>query len=96
MKKPIKTYKAGPITAKIWENQHIKPDGSVSVFHTVSLDRVYKDKEDNWKNTSTFRIGDLPKAELVLKKAYEFLVLKKDTEPMASELHVTGNIPAIT
>ena len=51
------------------ENQKVE-------FDTVQLQRVYKDKNDEWQNTGTLRVNDLPKAALVLQKSYEFLVLK--------------------
>ena len=41
--KPVQTYRAGSIAAKIWENQVLKKDGSTAVFHTISLDRSYQD-----------------------------------------------------
>jgi hypothetical protein len=34
------------------------------------------DKEGNWQTTSSLRVGDIPKATLVLNKAYEYLMLK--------------------
>jgi len=89
MSQPIKTYRAGGISAKIWENQTIKPDGAVSVYHTISIERSYQDKEGNWKSTNSLRINDLPKAQLVLKKAYEALVLR-EVEPAHS---LAGGIP---
>ena len=94
--KPVKTYRAGAISAKIWENQSVKADGSVAVFHTVSLDRSYQDKDGSWKSATSFRIADLPKAELVLRKVYEFLVLKRDEQnPTMSPLAAAGGIAAI-
>ena len=42
-------------------------------FRTVSLDRAYKDKNGGWKHAGSLRLNDLPKAALVLNKAYEYL-----------------------
>lgn len=68
---PMQSFKAGAIRATVWENSH---DGETK-FNTISLDRSYKDKAGNWQKTSTLRLNDIPKAEIVLKKAYEYLVL---------------------
>lgn len=75
---PKQSFKAGPIRATVWENSH---DGEIK-FNTISLDRSYKDKAGNWQKTSTLRLNDIPKAEIVLKKAYEYLVLSS-TEAVA-------------
>ena len=70
--KPEKKYKAGSITASIWNNQATQ--GS---YKTILLERTYKDKDGNWKSTSSMRITDIPKAQLVLSKAYEDLVMEE-------------------
>lgn len=69
---PEKKFRAGAITVTIWRNETEK--GS---FNSVQLDRSYKDKEDNWKKTNSLRLNDLPKAALLLNKAYEYIVLKE-------------------
>lgn len=72
MNQPEKKFVAGSINATIWKNVSQK-DGKDFSFETISLTRNFKDKNGDWKSTGTFRLNDLPKAELVLKKAYEYL-----------------------
>lgn len=72
---PEKKFRAGPITATVWKNQVQTADGEEREFRTVSFDRSYKDKTGNWKNTNSLRVNDLPKAQMVLGKAYEYLAL---------------------
>lgn len=74
MAKPEATFKAGAVKASVFVNEVQTAKGKAS-FRTVSLQRAYKDKEGQFKNTSSFRDDDLPKAILVLSKAYEHLVL---------------------
>ncbi|MBI4143783.1 hypothetical protein HY486_00865 [Candidatus Woesearchaeota archaeon] len=70
---PAKKFKAGAIRANVWKN--IVENGE---YYTVSLDRSYKDKEGNWKNTSTLRANDLPKATLVLGEAFKFVTMQPE------------------
>lgn len=77
MNKPEKKFCAGPISATIWKNNSQK-DGKTVEYHTVSIGRSYKDKQGNWKNASSLRISDLPKASLVLNKAFEHLVVSSN------------------
>ncbi|MBW2972624.1 hypothetical protein KY359_06310 [Candidatus Woesearchaeota archaeon] len=69
-------FKAGAISATIWRNTIKRKDGTSAEVHTVSFDRRYKDKDsDEWKSTRSLRAMDLPKAVVVLNKAYEYLIL---------------------
>lgn len=79
---PEKKIRAGPVSATVWKNQTIK-DGHVSEYTTVSFERAYKDKEGNWKTTNTLRVNDLPKAAIVLQKAYEEIMLREFTDSLA-------------
>jgi hypothetical protein len=74
---PLKKFRAGAVSATVWNNQ--TKDGEEE-YKTVSLERGYRDKEGAWKNTTTLRVSDLPKAALVLQKAYEYLALAGEAE----------------
>jgi hypothetical protein len=72
---PIKKFVSGNVSVSVWENPSTK-EGMQNYF-TVSIDRRYKDKNDEWKNSNSFRVSDLPKAILVLQEAYRYLALKE-------------------
>ncbi|MBD3183364.1 hypothetical protein GF312_13790 [Candidatus Poribacteria bacterium] len=74
---PEKKFVAGGIAVTIWKNTG--KDESKS-YHSIVLEKRYKDKEGNWKSTNSLNSNDLPKARLVLAKAYEYLMLKDNTE----------------
>lgn len=73
---PEHKIRAGAIVATVWKNEQ-KGEHGPYAFYTVTLERSYKDKDGAWKNTSSLRAADLPKASLVLNKAYEYLMLEK-------------------
>ncbi len=73
---PEKKFSAGAVTAVIWKNNGKSKEGESVEYRTIQLDRRYKDKEGNWQSSGSLRLNDLPKASLVLQKAYEYLVLK--------------------
>ena len=73
MSVPIKKFSAGGIQVAIWENESTKGEK----FNSVSIQRNYKDKKDEWKSSSSLRVNDIPKATVALQKAYEWLVLKE-------------------
>ena len=77
---PEKRFNAGNISATIWSNVRNLDGRDVSI-KTVSLQKSYKDKQGTWKHTTSLHANDLPKAKLVLDKAYEHLAMT----PVASE-----------
>ena len=74
---PEKKFSTGGLTATVWENQGKNRVGIDVSYRTVSFQRRYTDKNGEWQSTSTLRVNDIPKASLVLQKAYEYLVMKE-------------------
>ncbi|MBN1386785.1 hypothetical protein JW968_07510 [Candidatus Woesearchaeota archaeon] len=73
---PEKKFRAGAITATVWKNG-AERDGKAVSYFSVGIDRNYKDRNGKWQTTNSMRINDLPKAALVLTKAYEYLMLRE-------------------
>jgi len=82
--KPEKKFKAGAVSATVWKNAGQKNNKNFA-FHTISLSRAYKDRDGSWKNSSSLRTSDLPKAALVLGKAYEYLTMSAVEEGLIEE-----------
>lgn len=70
---PEKKFSAGNISATVWNNQGKAKDGEEVEFRTVVLQRKFKNDDGEWESASIFRVADLPKAVLVLDKAFEYL-----------------------
>lgn len=85
---PEKRFSTGAINATVWKNNGTsKKTGEEVEFRTVSLQRRYMDKDGTWKSTNSLRINDLPKASLVLQKAYEHLVLREQDASPSGEIN---------
>ena len=76
---PEKKIRSGAISATVWNNEQDTPNGKVA-YKTVSFERSYKDKNGQWQSTNKLRGNDIPRAVLVLNKAYEHLSLGEDVE----------------
>ena len=74
---PEKKYRAGAVSATVWNNKGQKANGEELEYKTISLERIYTDKNGKWQSTNTLRIADLPRAQVVLQKAYEHVVLQE-------------------
>lgn len=75
MSAPIKKFSTGSVIVSVWENS--SKTGEERNFYTVSIDRRYKDNNDEWKSSNSFNVNDLPKAILALQEAYKYLALKE-------------------
>ncbi len=72
-RRPEQSFRAGAISASVWVNTTKEGDKE---YRTVTFERRYQDKDGQWKSASSLRLNDLPRAAVVLAKAYEYLVLK--------------------
>ena len=88
---PEKKFSTGVVTATVWQNQGKGRSGEPVAYRTVSLQRRYKDKNGVWQTANSFRVNDLPKAALVLQKAYEYIVLREQ-EPASETYEVDEDI----
>ena len=71
--RPVHTIQLGYLQAAIWQNEteHGPRFG-------VTLERLYRDQEERWQSTRSFRPGDLPTLIQVLQLAVADLYV---TEP---------------
>ena len=77
--KPVKKFQAGAISAALWPNKMTLKDGRQIETLSVTLDRRYRDSDGEWKSSGSLKEADIPKAMLVLAKAYEFLTSGAET-----------------
>ena len=69
---PVAKFKHGAVEAAIFENE-VKKNGKSFMMRKVVLQRNYLDRNDQWQSTSSLDVNDIPKAVLVLSKAYDLL-----------------------
>ena len=74
--KPITQFRAGNVSASIWKKSVDINKKSVD-FYSVTIQKVYKDKDDELQNTNTFNREDLVKVDIVVRKATEYIYLKE-------------------
>ena len=74
MTQPERRFKAGACTASIFVNEVQTADGTVQVKNVV-LQRTYKAKDGSFQQTARFSANDIPKAQLALRQAFEYLML---------------------
>jgi len=66
--KPVKQFRIGLISAAVWRRE-----AGGNTFHSVTIDRSYKDEDGNWQRTNSYDVGDLFIVKLLAEKAAQFL-----------------------
>lgn len=65
-------FKHGRCCAAIFAKEIRRGDKKFLV-RNVSFQKHYRDRNGEWQSTSTLDVNDIPKAVLVLSKAYDYL-----------------------
>lgn len=74
MPKPEKKFQAGAVEASIFENE-VQHNGKNVRIKKVAFQKRYKSPQKGWQTTYSLDINDIPRAILVLSKAFEYLVM---------------------
>ncbi len=86
MSQPEIVFRHGSCSASIFENEYQRGDDSFAV-KSVNFQRAYLDRHGKWQHSSSLKLNDIPKAVLVLNKAYEYLTSngRAEEEPAEEE-----------
>lgn len=79
--KPVKVYRLRGVKASVFENH-----ANENVFYKVSLQRIYREGEE-FKTTTSFSRDDLPVAQLLLHRAWEFILDAESSRNEQEERH---------
>jgi hypothetical protein len=67
-KKPLKKVRVGGVTITFWENL-----GENGTYATATIERSYKDKNDEWQTSNSYASTDLDKLDVALQAARLFV-----------------------
>ncbi len=73
-KGPVAKFRAGQISAALWENEiNAKNGGKVTVLK-ATVQRRYMDKNKTWQSSGSFSRNEIPLAIYCLQKAFEKII----------------------
>ena len=74
--KPDKNVRCGAVQVAVWSNKV-----GDNVVQSITMSKSYKDKKDDkWKQTSSFKLSEIPHIILALQKVYEDKYLQDDPD----------------
>jgi len=75
--KPVEKFKAGQVSAALWENEITTGNGHKATVLKATIQRRYKDKSGSWKSTTSFSRNEIPLAIYCLQQAFEAILEKQ-------------------
>ena len=70
---PIAKFRAGQVAAAVWAND-VEVKGRTVTILKATVQRRYKDKDDNWQSSGSFSRNEIPLAIHCLQKSFEKIV----------------------
>jgi len=86
---PIAKFRAGAVSAALWEND-IDVKGRTITILKATVQRRYKDKDDNWQSSGSFSRNEIPLAIYCLQKCFEKII-----EKQGEAVNGNGNVEEI-
>ena len=84
---PLKKFRAGQVSAALWENDATVNGRSVRMLK-VSVERRYKDKDGKWQSSNSFSRNEIPMAIYCLQKAFDTIIEEQSEQPESKEEEV--------
>ena len=78
---PEHVIRIGAVSASVFKNMRETEGGEVREGYSVNLHRRYQDKDGQWQSASTFRLSELPQAELALRLATAYVAEREASAP---------------
>ena len=75
--KPKHALRLGALCMSIWENR-VEQNGQTTVRYSATLNKRYRDKNGEWKDSNTFFPDDLYRIALLAQKTTEWIELKEE------------------
>ena len=70
---PVAKFRAGQVSAALWENE-IQVAGRTVTVVKATIQRRYKDTDGQWKSSTSFSRNEIPLVIHCLQKAFEKII----------------------
>ncbi|UCG56452.1 MAG: hypothetical protein JSU70_16510 [Phycisphaerales bacterium] len=84
--KPVAKFRAGQVSAAVWENEVTTKTGKEVTMLKATVGRRYKDRDGEWKSSSSFGRNEICLAVYCLQKCFAHMIEgQKDDENSSVE-----------
>jgi len=72
--RPVAKFTAGQVSAAIWENEVTTKAGKKVTMLKATVERRYKDRDEQWKSSGSFSRNEIPFAIYCLQKSLDHII----------------------
>ena len=83
-RKPLAKVRAGTVSCALWEND-INVNGIAKTVLKASIERRYKDKDGDWKSSTSFSRNEIPLAIFCLARAFDKIINEETASKSGGE-----------
>ena len=76
MSRPEISFRNGPCGASVFAHE-VDMNGKRVTVKKAVITKSYKNRNGEWKDTNSLDVNDIPKAILVLTKAYDYMTNRR-------------------
>ena len=73
MTQPVRKFRAGRVSCALWENEAMVSGRKVRMLK-ATVERRYKDKNDEWKSSNSFSRNEIPLVKWCLDQAFTAII----------------------
>jgi len=84
MAQPVAKFKAGQVSAAVWENE-VTTNGRQVTMLKASVQRRYKDKDGQWKSSYSLSRNEIPLAIYCLQRCFEHIIEGQSDDSVEEE-----------
>lgn len=77
---PVAKFRAGQVSAALWENEVTTKAGKKVTMLKATVERRYKDRDGQWKSSNSFARNEIPLAIFCLQKSFEHIIGSQQDE----------------
>lgn len=70
---PVAKFRAGQVSSALWENQ-VQVKGAAVTILKATVQRRYKDRNNEWKSSTSYSRNEIPLTIHCLQKAFERII----------------------
>jgi len=78
--RPVAKFTAGQVSAAIWENEVTTKAGKKVTMLKATVERRYRDRDGQWKSSSSVARNEIPLAIYCLRKSFEHIIESQKNE----------------
>ena len=76
---PIAKFRAGTVSTAIWQNE-VRTEKGKGVIYKATIQRRFKDRNGEWKNSGSFSRNEIPLAIYCLQQAFGKMIETQNKE----------------